>query len=77
VDGWTDTSVRYESIQLPEKSSGVQPPLAWDEENLSVWLNSIARSVLGKGVKVDSDLFAQGFDRLAFIVLHVKSIVFI
>lgn len=44
---------------------GIEPPLAWDVEQLKPWLVEQATSLVEreKSVTVDGDLFQQGFDR--------------
>ncbi|KIP12189.1 hypothetical protein PHLGIDRAFT_371020 [Phlebiopsis gigantea 11061_1 CR5-6] len=57
----------YETVAESTNVKGIEPPLAWDVEQLEPWLVEQATSLVEreKSITVDGDLFQQGFDSLS------------
>jgi hypothetical protein len=62
-------------VERPGKGSDVEPPSSWGVNDVLTWLSSLATSIRdGEALEKDADLFEQGFDRSAALILYQASL---
>lgn len=63
--------IRYNTVASSVGAEGVEPPKTWEQEDIQSWLDTNITDILsGKRINPTSDVFEQGFDRYATLLLH-------